>query len=57
MAVRYGTKVQYGVPEFLPRSTVRFFVMVQVRYVGTVHFKNWTEVRYADTVRFKVRGT
>ena len=30
MAVRYGT------PQFLLRSTVRFFVMVRVRYVGTL---------------------
>ena len=43
MAVRYGTLVRYGTPQFLPRSTVRwydtpFFVMVRVRHVGTVRF-------------------
>ena len=40
-------------------STVRyaFFVMVRVRYVDTVSFKNWIKVRYAGTVRFKARGT
>ena len=41
MAVRYGTVRRYGTPQFLPRSTVRwydmpFFVMVRVRYVGTL---------------------
>ena len=38
MAVRYGTLVPYGTPRFLLRSTVRyaFFVMVRVRYAGTV---------------------
>ena len=34
-----------------------FFVMVRIRYVGTIRFKNWSEVRYAGTVRLKVRGT
>ena len=41
MAVRYGTLVRYGTPQFLLRSRVRwygtfFFVMVRVRYFGTV---------------------
>ena len=40
MAVRYGTLVRYGTPQFLLRSTVHwygtFFFMVRVRYVGTV---------------------
>ena len=58
--VRYVSKVRYAT--IFPKkygTLVRyaFFVMVRVRYVGTVRFKNWTEVRYAGTVRFKVRGT
>ena len=35
--------VWYGTPQFLRRDTVRFFVMVRVWYVGTVHlFRNGT---------------
>ena len=42
---QYGTVRKYGTPQFLLRRTVRwygtpFFVMVLVRYVGTVRFKN-----------------
>ena len=60
MTERYGTQVRYA-SIFAKKcgTPVRysFFVMVRVRYVGTVCFKNWTEVRYAGTVRFKVWGT
>ena len=45
-AKKYGMLVRYA-----------FFVMVRVRYVGTVRFKNWTELRYAGTIRLKLRGT
>ena len=30
---------------------------VRKKKQGTVRFKYWTEVRYAGTVRFKERGT
>ena len=33
---QYGTVRRYGTPQFLRRGTVRFFVMVRVRYVDTV---------------------
>ena len=41
------------------KSTVRLFLMVRVRYVGTVRFKNRPEVRYASTERStsEVRST
>ena len=43
-AKKYGSLVRYA-----------FFVMVRVRYVGTVRFKKWTEVRYGW--RCEVRST
>ena len=42
MAVRYGTLVWYGTPQFLLRSTVRFFRngMSTLRWYGTP-FLQW----------------
>ena len=50
MAVRYVSTARYASIFGKKYSTLvryAFFVMVRVRYVGMVRFKNWTEVRYA----------